>query len=226
MANQKITQTYSFATISDVLFKQSKYFFMILSAVILLLLMFFSYKLWITKKEQSAQYDFSSLITEYDSMLGEKNPQWSSLLDKFKTNYEKHARSSLLPYYQGYAVNILLKSGDRDAALTLLDDMIRDMKRSPVVALYEMKKALIQLDSADIGLQNTGLESLKNLATDMSNIFRDSAQFYLGRYYWATNQIELARSIWQQLIDEQRDEKIAGSPWVNHVQELLKLTIV
>ncbi len=226
MANQKITRTHFVATISDLLFKQSKHFFMILSAVIFLILMFFSYKLWITKKEQSAQYDFSALITEYDGMVSEKNPQWTQLLDKFKKNYEKHAHSSLLPYYQGYAVNILLKSGDTDAALALLNDMIIDMKTSPFVALYEMKKALIQLDSVDTVLQNAGLVSLKNLATDMSNIFRDSAQFYLGRYYWATNQIELARSLWQQLIDEQHDEKIAASPWVSHVQELLKLTIV
>ena len=64
------------------------------------------------------------------------------------------------------------------------------------------------------------------LAQNKDNMFRDSAQYYLGRYYWAHNQIDDARAVWQQLVDEQRDEKMAPSPWVNQVQEQLELMIV
>ena len=226
MATQKITRTNILRSISESVFAQSRHFFMITSVLVVLIALFFTHKLWVAKREQSAQYDFSALITEYESMSREKDPQWAVLLDKFEKNYEKHSRSSLLPYYQGYKVNILLKQGDKSIALATLDSMIADMQSSPVVALYEMERALIRLDSADAAMQVAGLESLKALADDTTNMFRDSAQFYLGRYYWATEQIDAARIVWQQLVDEQRDEKIAASPWTGQVQELLKLTIV
>jgi predicted negative regulator of RcsB-dependent stress response len=226
MVNHKITKANFLDVISKSVFAQSRHFFMVLSVLAVLVGLFFSYRLWVAKREQAAQYDFSALIAEYDAMSREKNPQWAPLLEKFEKNYEKHSSSSLLPYYQGYKVNILLKQGDKSAALTTLDSMITNMQSSPIVALYEMERALIKLDSADAEMNAIGLTSLKILAEDSNNIFRDSAQFYLGRYYWATDQIDLARTVWQQLVDEQRDEKIAASPWVNQVQELLKLTIV
>jgi hypothetical protein len=226
MATQKITRANILKAISQSVFAQSRHFFMVASVLAVLIALFFTHKLWVSKREQSAQYDFSALITEYESMSREKDPQWALLLDKFEKNYEKHSSSSLLPYYQGYKVNILLKQGDKNIALATLDSMIADMQSSPVVALYEMERALIRLDSADPAMQVAGLESLKVLADDTSNMFRDSAQFYLGRYYWATEQLDSARIVWQQLVDQQRDEKIAASPWVGQVQELLKLTIV
>src|SRR4030095_3020635 len=226
MASQKITRSNLLETISNAVFTQSRHFFMFLSVLVVLIVLFFSYTLCVANREQSAQYDFSTLVAEYDVMVREKDPQWALLLDKFEKNYEKHSRSSLLPYYQEYKVNILLKNGDKDAALVTLDSMINDMQSSPILALYEMQRALIKLDSADVAVISAGLTSLKNLADDTNNIYRDSAQFYLGRYYWATDRIDLARNVWQHLVDEQQDEKIAASPWVSQVQELLKLTIV
>lgn len=226
MATQKIRITNIWETISQTVFAQSRHFFMIISVLVVGTALFFTYKLWVTKREQSAQYAFSALINEYELMSREKDPQWAPLLDKFEKNYAKHSSSSLLPYYQGYKVNILLKQGDKDAALATLDSMIGDMQSSPILGLYEMERALIRLDSADSAMNVAGLESLKKLADDANNMFRDSAQFYLGRYYWATNEIASARIVWQQLVDEQRDEKIAASPWAGQVQELLKLTIV
>ena len=49
-----------------------------------------------------------------------------TLLDKFEKNYAKHSSSSLLPYYRGYKVHILLQQGDKDAAVTTLDSMISE----------------------------------------------------------------------------------------------------
>src|SRR5438445_5223762 len=91
MATQKITRANLLETISNVVFAQSRHFFMVLSALTVLMVLFFSHQLWVAKREQSAQYDFSALITEYDLMSREKNPQWAPLLDKFEKNYEKHS---------------------------------------------------------------------------------------------------------------------------------------
>lgn len=215
-----------FKHISDFFYSNSNNFTRVGAFVALLVILFFSRKLWIINKEQSAQYDFSALMTEFETVSREKDPQWSALLEKFETQYKKHSNSSLLPYYLGYKVQILLAEDKKDEALATLDTMISELSGTPLIALYEMERALIQLDVTDSKLNEVGLETLKSLAQDQSNMYRDSAQYYLGRYYWANDQVVEARVIWQQLVDEQRDEKMAPSPWVEQVQQYLALTIV
>ena len=222
MAIQKI----SFKYIFDLLNAHAKPMLMVFSFVVAILFLFFAHKLWVIKRESAAHYDFASLVSEYDIMSRDKNPQWSELLEKFEKSYDKHSSSSLLPYYFGYKVQILLAQDKKEEALVTLDTMISDMPGSPLLASYKMERALIQLDSDDGELEAVALQALKGLADDTDNIFRDSAQYYLGRYYWAHNNVDAAREVWQQLVDEQRDEKIAPSPWVDQVKAQLELTIV
>lgn len=226
MVIQNTTRSSVLKTISDFIFTNGKNINKVLAFLVLLIVFFFAHRLWVANREQSAQYDFSALMAEYENMSREKDPQWSALLEKFETNYKKHSNSSLLPYYLGYKVQILLAQDKRDEALATLNRMIADMPGSPMIALYEMERALIQLDSTDDAMNSIGLDALKMLAQNKDNMFRDSAQYYLGRYYWAQNQIDDARAVWQQLVNEQRDEKMAPSPWVNQVQEQLGLMIV
>jgi predicted negative regulator of RcsB-dependent stress response len=215
-----------FKNISDTIYANNKNVVRVFAFVALLVVLFFAHKLWVINREQSAQYDFAALMTEFETISRDKDPQWSALLEKFETQYQKHANSSFLPYYLGYKVQILLAQDKKDEALLTLDKMITDMPGSPIIALYEMERALVQLDVVDAKLNEVGLETLKTLAHDKDNMYRDSAQYYLGRYYWAHNQTADARTIWQQLVDEQRDEKMAPSPWVQEVQAQLALTIV
>jgi predicted negative regulator of RcsB-dependent stress response len=226
MANQKTTWTTLFDTIFHAIQAYSKHisiaFFTLLSAGLL----FFGYQMWITKKTQAAQYDFSSLITEYETALTTPDFEWDALLEKFNAQCDKHASAPLLPYYQAYKVQILLQQNKRQEALALLDFMIAHMTDDSLTTLYEMERAMVQLDDSDTAVREIGVATLKMLAHDTENIFRDSAQYYLGRYYWAHNQIDDARTVWQLLVDEQHDEKLAPSPWVAHVQDYLTLTVV
>jgi predicted negative regulator of RcsB-dependent stress response len=225
--NMAIQNTGSiFGTISHRIQAQSKPLSIIFLFALVLAAFSFAYKMWSAKKERAAQYDFSALMTEYETMLQDQNPEWDTLLKKFEKNYEKHSGSSLLPYYLSYKVKILLNQDKKEEALTELNKIITDIPGSPLLSLYQMEYALIQLDSNDNAVKTVGLDALRNLATDMNNKNRDSAQFYLGRYYWAMNDIDAARNVWQQLVDEQHDEKLAPSPWVSFVQDKLNITIV
>ena len=226
MAIQRTTSLSIFRTISNAVSAQTKPLSLIFAFFVLLMMTFFTYKLWVVKRERAVQYDFSSLMTEYETMSHEENPEWDKLLEKFEKNYEKNSNSSLLPYYLSYKVRILLNQNKPTEALEVLDTMITNIPGSPMLSLYEMERALIQLDETDVAMQTTGLEALKKLSQDTTNKFRDSAQYYLGRYYWAKNEIDLARQVWQELVDGQRDEKMAPSPWVSHVQDKLTLTII
>jgi predicted negative regulator of RcsB-dependent stress response len=213
-----------FKNISTFLYANSKQIAMTLTFIVLLVGLFFAHKLWVINRERSAQYDFAALMIEFENVSREKDPQWSALLEKFEAQYQKHASSSLLPYYLSYKVQILLAEDKKDEALLALDTMITHLSGSPLIALYEMERALIQLDIDDAKLNEIGLSTLQTLANDKDNTYRDSAQYYLGRYYWAQNQIADARAVWQQLVDEQRDEKMSPSPWVDQVQQQLELT--
>ena len=222
-----IQRTHSlFGTVYNAIQAQSRALTIVFSFAVLFGVSFFAYRLWSIRREQAAQYDFSALMTEYEAVSQDANPEWDVLLSKFEKNYEKHARSSQLPYYLGYKVRILLHQNKKDEALALLDSIIADIPGSPILSLYQMEKALIQLDSSDETLKISGLDTLKNLASDQQNAYRDSAQFYLGRYYWAMDEVDAARTVWQQLVDEQHDEKLAPSPWVHYVQDKLNITVV
>lgn len=226
MASQKTTSALSVTNVFNAVTSNSRQIFIIFAAFVVAGTLFFAHRQWIISREQAAQNDFSVLMNEFDKISREKDPQWSQLLEKFEANMSKHSSSSLLPYYNSYKVKILLKQGDSAAALATLDTMIADMKSSHYVPLYEMERALVQLSSSDDALKERGLQSLKKLAENTHNMFRDSAQFYLGRYYWSRGETDAARVVWQQLVDDQRDEKAAPSPWASQVQEQLKLLIV
>ena len=226
MAIQKTKNSSIFTAIADAFYAQRKLIGCVFAFFLGVMVLFLAHKLWVIQREKTVQYDFSILMTEYDTMMQAKDPQWATLLEKFEKNYDKHSNSSLLPYYLGYKVKILLNQDKKEEALAVLDKMIDAMAGSPVIALYEMERALIRLDNADVSLRETGLQTLKALAYDAHNDFRDNAQFYLGRYYWATNQFALAREVWQKLVDEQHDEKMAPSPWLSYVQDKLELTVV
>jgi len=223
MSIQKTKKSDFFQSFLETIEEQSKPLFLVAALCGLLIASFFAHKMWVTYREKSTQYDFSPLIEEYEAMIQAKDPEWELLLEKFEKQYEKHSSSSLLAYYLGYKVQILLHQHKHEQALAILEKMIRDLTTSPILPLYQTEQALIQLDMPNDDIRNRGLQSLKTLASDQTNIYRDTAQFYLGRYYWAIDDIESAQNIWQQLIDEQHDEKMAPSPWVQFIQDKLNL---
>ena len=117
MAIQKTTRSTMSQTILGAIRAQSKPLSLLAAFFVGLVALFFANKLWVVRRERAVQYDFSSLMTEYETLSQEKDPQWSELLEKFEKNYERHSNSSLLPYYLGYKVRILLNQDKKDEAL-------------------------------------------------------------------------------------------------------------
>src|SRR6266446_1682487 len=106
MASQKTTSMMIVRNMFDAALAQSRQIFIIFAILFGATMLFFTYRWWAISREQAAQYDFSVLIAEFEMMSHEKDPQWAALLKKFESNYQKHSRSSLLPYYQNYKVQI------------------------------------------------------------------------------------------------------------------------
>lgn len=218
---------YTVAGLYELIFvKNIKHVFTGLIIAVVCATLFFTHYVYVGWREKSAQRDFGPLLIQYNMMSREKDPQWSPLLEEFEKNYKKHSRSALLPYYMEFKAHILLQQDKKEEALVCLDRILADVQLSSLSPLLQMERALILLDSADSAMRNEGEENLKKLAFDKNNQFNDSALFYLGRYYWSANKVEQAQNTWQQLVDEQRDEKLSPSPWLEQAKEYLKVKIV
>ena len=79
-----------------------------------------------------------------------------------------------------------------------------------------MKRALMRMDGQEAS--DVGLQELDGLAHDKKNIFRDSALYYLGLFYWSRDEQEKARMIWRELIDEFPAQGPEGSSWTTQAQ--------
>ena len=83
-----------------------------------------------------------------------------------------------------------LQQGKIADACAIFESVIAALpKDSPVLPLYKTKRALMKLDMPEAAKQAEGLEELRQLAADKTNKNSDVAQYYLGLYYWARNDL-------------------------------------
>lgn len=225
MVTQKAAGKNFFMRLYDAIEKNMRHLSLIVGLIIFFISAACVYMLWMHEQNKSAQKYFGLLIMEYHQAKQEKEFDWQTLLNKFTQGFEKHSSASLLPYYKDYAANILLIQNKKEEALALLDTIVSETQASPLSQLYTMERALVALDMNDEAIQKQGESALQALAKDNTNQFSDTALFYLGRYYWTHDNVVEARRVWQTLVDAQKDEKVAPSPWAQQVKEYLSLVI-
>ncbi len=182
---------------------------------------FLLYRIYAVYKEQSAQNVLAQYIQEFNQIEDGQSADWQRIAKLFQRGSEQQSRSSLAPYFLLFQAEALLRENKKQEALAAIDELIKQSANSPLLPLFKTKRSLLKLDEPDEAVQRSGLEELKKLAEDKKNQFRDTAQFYVGHYYWVNNSIEQAQAIWQTLVDEQYKEKLATSPWVGLVKEKL-----
>ncbi|MFI5333361.1 MAG: hypothetical protein ACHQVS_04665 [Candidatus Babeliales bacterium] len=177
------------------------------------------YRWYAHSQEQRAYKVFADCVREYEK-AAENTALWSDVEQALTLGYQKHARSSLAPYFLAYKADVLLQQNKHDEAVATLDTMASVLPTSsPVYAPYMTKRALVKMDSVDTQIQKTGLEELTRLANDQQNAHRDRALYYLGLYYWTAQDVKQAQGIWENLIalDSKQDE--SRSPWAARVSD-------
>jgi tetratricopeptide (TPR) repeat protein len=226
MSTYKAVRKSSFDRLIDAIVKNMYQISIVVSILLISSGVFYGYTIWKEYANQNAQKYFSSLIIEYNQGRTSEQTDWEALLKKFEKGYENNSNASLLPYYKGYMVAILDKLNRKEEAQTLLKTIISEIQFTPMRALYDFELGLMLLDSSDSDLQSRGEKIVRTLAGDSTSIVYDAALFYLGRYYWAHDNIAAAHEAWQMLVDSQRDAKVAPSPWLEQAKEYLALSIV
>ena len=186
--------------------------------------MFFLYRFWVVYRERASQKVFAESVEKYNVALQSEAPNWEAIAVLFEKKYQQNTRSYLAPYLLQYKAEALLQQGRKSEAVEVMDRVIGQLQASsPLLPLLKTKRALIKLDMPDVVVNQAGLEELEALVRDTKNQFKDVALFYLGRYYWSTDRIAQAKQVWQQLVDEQRQQKLAPSPWADEVKETIAI---
>ncbi len=187
---------------------------------------FLMYRFWVVYRERASQKVFAESVEKYNVAFQSEAPDWEDIAVLFEKQYQQNTRSYLAPYLLQYKAEALLQQGRKSEAVEVMDRVIGQLQASsPLLPLLKTKRALIKLDIPDEVMNQAGLEELEDLVRDTKNQFKDVSLFYLGRYYWSTDRIAQAKQVWQQLVNEQRQQKLAPSPWADEVKEKLASVI-
>lgn len=182
------------------------------------------YRWYSISLEQAAHQSFAQSMQEYQHALKLNNSaEWDRVDASAMFGYEQHKKSNIAPLFLALHADIQLQRNEFTQAVETLQQVINGLPASsPLAPLYKTKRALILLDSSDEALQKNGLDDLLALARDKSNKVNDMALFYLGRYYWTTNNLEDAKKVWQELITTYPSQEAYPSPWVQEAHQMLK----
>lgn len=180
--------------------------------------LYFAQQIRVSWREQKAQYAYSQVQDLFEQQRDAENPSYQGLVEKIDAAYYQNSGSNLVPYFLNLKSEVLLEQDNKDEALQVLESIVSVVDHGMPGELVRTKYALILLDT---DRKQEGIEKLTTLAQSQHNQVRDIAQFYLGRYYWVHNDIEMAKHIWNDLINEQRVHRISPSPWAKLAEESL-----
>ncbi len=208
-------------------FKYAKHVGISIGAVLALIGAFLAYRWYVQYREQAAQKAWAEQLVEYHRAVQSGLPQdWEHVAMQFKFAHERHSSANTAPYLLAFQAQAVAKQGKLTDAIDVQSQLLDDVSRkSPMYPLFKMQRALMMLDTDDETMQQKGLQELIEVAQDKHNKFNDMALYYLGRYYWAKDDVGEAQKIWQELVDSHREEQIAPSPWVKAAEHVLRSSI-
>jgi len=182
------------------------------------------YRYYVVSQEQDAHRSFVEYLETFQTAQQANVPQeWERIIGLFESGYQQHKQRNVAPLFLAMKANAQLQLGQSVESINTLQQAIDVLpKKSKLFPLLATKQALMQLDSDDDALSKVGLAQLVSLARDTDNSLQDMALYYLGRYYWAQDQIEDAKKAWQDLEDSSWSDKAYPSPWVAQAQQTLQ----
>lgn len=149
------------------------------------------YDYYAAQREAKAHRAFAESVELFELAVSKPSAiRWQEAEASFKLGYKQFSSSQLAPFFLGYQSEALLKLGQTNEAVAVLDAMLSTLgKSSPFYGPYAVKRALIKND----------LNELKQLAEDNTLPAQDLALYHLGEYYAANNNPALAQDAWKKL---------------------------
>lgn len=192
---------------------------------------------------QQAHKALTQALTYFDGVVGSQQQQatqdvqtkyfaseaekWQKVEQMFRDGYTDYKNTALAPMFLAYRSEALLNIGRLDEAIKVLKDALKQIKSEPLKDYYQVKVALMMMDSSDAMVKQEGLAALKSVGDNAQSIAHELALYRLGYYYWVEKKFAEAKSYWQMLLIKYgtRDLK-HPSPFVEVVKEKLALLSV
>jgi predicted negative regulator of RcsB-dependent stress response len=183
-----------------------------------------AYALYVKNREQQAQVAFSHALDEYHNLVQSaalQDSRWDDSAISFKAIAQKFPNTVYGNFAEVFVADIALHKGSVEESVALLEQWIS--KNSEKNSLYYLYKTRLALLYCDVQKVQEGVALLQELAHTDKNNQKDMAQFFLGYYYWSTNDVTQAKQVWQILIDAQKDQSPEGvSPWAGIAESKLR----
>lgn len=168
----------------------------------------FGYTYYRKHVEQKAFTQFSESLEDYYKLAGAQTAKsgWQDAQAGLAARATSNKHSYLAPYFSALQADAQLKEGDREGALKTLTQVLAALpKEAPLVPLYTIKKALIEIDSADEATRVQGMKNLQALAADDKSPVQDMALYYLGYFAWVAHDIVTAEKEFGKVIMNHKD---------------------
>jgi tetratricopeptide (TPR) repeat protein len=181
----------------------------------------YTYRHFEIKKEEQAHTILADCLSHYEQAQQGKAP-WADVISMCQLGYQKFEKTRVAPYIIAVEVDALLAEHKQQEALERLTSVLERIgTSSPFYSLYKIKQAVLQLDMADVAVQQKGLHDLQMLAADTKNPFNDQAAYYVGLYYRSQGDTQKAVDAWKPLVElnQKYTDLHERSPWAALAQE-------
>jgi tetratricopeptide (TPR) repeat protein len=216
--------------------------YILLSVVVCIVLLFIGYGYYKTYREKCAYRVLTQALEYFDANVkkpGEvkeddvsfieskefktEQEKWEKVDNVFKSAYESNQRSSLAPLFLAYRSQALVHLKKLPEAIEILRMAINLMSVDAIKSYYQVKLALMLLDTSAVKSHEEALSLLTSLAQKESSNANDLALYHLGEYYWYAKKYTEAKNYWNQLIIKYGKIEKYTSPWVELAKEKLRL---
>lgn len=211
-------------------FNIARYIRSIMIAILAILVVgggYMGYRWYAVSKEQHAHQAIADYMRDYQSAMNLNTlAEWQRVDGLLSLGYTHHKKTQIAPFFLMLRAEALLRQHNLIEAIAVLEQAVNALPlQAPMRPLFITKRALVLLDHPEEAMQKEGLQELIKLARDKDNHYNDVALFYLGRYYWAQNNMQDAQKVWQELVDNSVMEQAYPSPWVKEAKNALKQII-
>ena len=170
---------------------------------------YYYYNHWV---QVSAHRDLIAAMRYYDAPVGKgktvispeiiefasSEEKWKKVEETYKENLRKHRGAGIAPIFQSYVVESLIRQGKTDDARQELAEAMRKISSVQVRDFFEVKLALLKIDSGKADLVQEGVADLKRIADSGKHAANELGLYYLGYFYWTRKDFVQVKNYWQQ----------------------------
>ena len=220
---------------------ESKWFWPALqgiAAAIVLGLGYFGYTAYQRSVQEKAHHSLVDALTYFDATVSDEpdedaemtfateQEKWQKVAGVFKDGYARNSSAGIAPLFSAYEAQAHINLGDKVTAEKLLSESVPHIPNDALRSYFQVKLALLRLDSKSPALQTQGEQLLQEVANAEALAAHPMALYELGQWHFIKNDFVQAKNYLEQLDLKYGKSTEQPSEWADKGKKLLKLISV